>query len=136
MPHYASSFIIERLALDASIGLYAEERAQVQPIAISVRLYFPELPDATSDDEGLFIDYDALCKRLIKTVERQHFQLIEYMAHELFKQARGYLDEHEGQAVALWLKLTKCKPAVPHLEQGASFVMSDLPPGATVVEAN
>lgn len=136
MAHYASSFIIERLALDASIGVYAEERAHPQPIAIAVRLYFPELPGCTDDDDGVFIDYDALCKRLVKTVERQHFQLIEYMANELFQQARTYLDEHNGQAVALWLKLTKCKPAVAHLEQGASFVLSDLPPGSTVVEAD
>lgn len=135
MAHYASCFVIERLALDASIGLYAEERAQSQPVAISARLYFPALPDATGDDDAVFIDYAAFCATLVKTVERQHFQLIEYMAHELFKQGRSYLNAHGAQEIALWIKLTKCKPAVAYLEQGASFVLSDLPPGSTVVEA-
>lgn len=133
MAHYGSSFIIERLALDASIGIYAEERAQAQPVAISVRLYFPELPGCTGNDDAVFIDYAALVERLTKTVQRQHFQLIEYMGYELFKQARDYVNAHGGTSVALWLKLTKSAPAVEHLQNGASFVMSDLPAGATVV---
>lgn len=134
MAHYGSSFIIERLALDASIGLYAEERANAQPVAISVRLYFPELPNAAgNDDEEVFINYAGLSNRLTDTVKRQHFQLIEYMGYELFKQAREYVNVHGGESIALWLKLTKCAPAVEYLENGASFVMSDLPAGATVV---
>lgn len=133
MPHYGSSFIIERLALDASLGLYEQERAHKQPVAISVRLYFPDLPACTSDDSGTFIDYASLSNRLTSLVESQHFQLIEYLAHALFQSAREYLDAHGAKEVALWLKLTKCKPTLRYLTDGASFVLSDLPAGATVL---
>lgn len=133
MPHYGSSFIIERLALPASLGLYEKERAHKQPVVISVRLYFPELPACTQDDAGTFIDYAGLSNRLTGLVESQHFQLIEYLAHALFQAARAYLDAHDAKHVALWLKLTKCKPELRYLEDGASFVLCDLPPGATVL---
>lgn len=133
MAHYGSSFIIERLALDASIGLLDHERAHKQPVAISVRLYFPSLPDCTGNDAGTFIDYASLSNKLTGLVESQHFQLIEYMAHELFKTARAYVDAHGGQKVAIWLKLNKCQPTVRHMVDGASFVLSDLPADATVV---
>ena len=133
MTHYGSSFIIERLTLDASIGLLDHERLHKQPVAISVRLYFPSLPDCTGNDSATFIDYAALSNKLTALVEGQHFQLIEYMASELFKAARAYVDAHGGQQVAIWLKLNKTAPQVRHMVDGASFVLCDLPPQATVL---
>ena len=135
MAHYGSSFIIERLALDASIGVYEQERAHKQPVALSVRLYYPQLPACTTDDAGAFIDYASLSNRLTGLIESQHFQLIEYLANALFSSARDYLDAHGGKDVALWLKLTKCQPDVRHLTEGASFLLSDLPPDATVLRS-
>lgn len=133
MTHYGSSFIIERLALDASIGLLEHERAHKQPVAISVRLYFPSLPDCTGDDAGTFIDYASLSNKLTGLVESQHFQLIEYLANELFKTAREYVNAHGGKHVAVWVKLNKSQPPVRHMVDGASFVLCDLPPNATVL---
>lgn len=136
MAHYGSSFIIERLMLDASIGVYESERQHKQPVALSVRLYFPSLPGGVADDSATFIDYSALSKRLTTLIASKHYQLIEYMAGELFADARDYVNAHGGEKVALWLKLTKCKPEVEHLIDGASFVLSDLAPDATVVAAD
>lgn len=133
MPHYASSFSINRLALEARLGIYDTERAAPQPVAVSLRLYFPEAPACAHDDHAGFIDYAALAAQLTDLVLQREFRLIEYMAQELFCAARQYVSGTGGDAVKIWLKLTKCRPDVPYLVEGASFTLSDLPAGATWV---
>jgi len=133
MAHYAAQFSIHRLALDAHLGVYDAERASPQPVAISLRLYFSKAPICAGDDHGAFIDYAALCDAITHAVETREFRLIEFMAQECFGIARAFVDKRGATDVALWLKLTKLAPDVKHLQQGASFTLSDLPADATVV---
>jgi FolB domain-containing protein len=132
MTHYASSFSINRLRLKARLGVGEAERAAPQPVELSVRWYFAQEPDCVSNDNGEFIDYAGLSQRLSKAIETREFRLIEFMARELFTIARDYIDDHGGKDIKLWLKLTKCQPAVPDLQEGASFILCDLQAGATV----
>ncbi len=133
MAHYGSVFSINRLRVEALIGLHAYEHTKRQPVDICVRLYFSEPPAATGDDNAAVLDYSAIAERLSALATKQHYRLIEYLAQQLFDAVRAYADAHGGQAVKLWVRLTKVSPAVPFLREGASLVLSDLPAGATTV---
>ena len=131
MPHYPASFTIHRLAFPAHLGVYDAERASPQPVAVALRLYFPQAPAATQNDSARFIDYAGVSNAITHAGMTREYRLIEFMAQELFTLARHYLDAHGGAEVKLWLSLTKLAPNVEYLEQGASFALCDLPEGAT-----
>lgn len=134
MTHYAQCFSIDRLRLEAHLGFGEAERAGLQPVEVSMRLYFSAAPSCASHDHAPFIDYAAVAQVMTDAVRQREYRLIEYMAGELFRQVRAYLDAHAGVEVRLWLRLTKCQAPVDGLQGGASYALSDLPPGATTVE--
>ncbi len=135
MTHYAHILTLEHLEMLSHVGFYDEERGKRQRIAISLRLYFPKAPDCCEDDHAKFLDYGALAKFLTEWCEAGEFRLIEFMGMQAFRSVRGYLDAHGCADVPLWLKLTKCTTPVPNLKAGASFIHTDLPPGATTAYA-
>ena len=71
MPHYAHMVSVNRLQVPAHVGFYTGERAKPQPVEICFRLYFPEAPPHTVDDEASFIDYGQLCKGLTDLIAAQ-----------------------------------------------------------------
>lgn len=133
MAHYPYCFAISRLQLAVHMGWEAPERRKPQPVEVDIRLYFPEKPACTSDDNGSFIDYDGLCNGIHKLVSDKEYRLIEYMAHSLHDFVRAYVDATGNPEVRVWLALTKLLPPVPHLVGGATFVTSDLPADATFI---
>lgn len=132
MPHYAHMVSVNRLQLPAHIGFYTGERAKQQPIEISFRLYYPDAPPHTRDDDAEFIDYGVLCKSLTDFVASRKFKLIEFMGAELFRCLRREVDALGGSDIKLWLRMNKIVTPVPGLTGGASYTHCDLPPGATV----
>ena len=133
MTHYSHVLCFNRLRFDMNLGYYDDERAARQPVEVSMRLYFPKAPHATTSDTGEFFDYQPLCDAIVDMVTSTPHRLVEFTATEIFKLARKFVDERGGTDVKLWLLFTKCTPPVQHLEGGASFIHSDLPPGATTV---
>jgi FolB domain-containing protein len=132
MTHYAHQLCVNRLQLAAHIGFYTGERAKPQPVEVCFRLYYPEAPEFTRDDEASFIDYGVLCKALKDYVDAREFKLVEFMASDLHRHLRAVIDAHGGSTIALWLRLNKIAAPVPGLIGGASFTHCDLPAGATV----
>lgn len=124
---------ISRLRLAVHLGFYEAERNARQPVELCLRLYFPVPPACASDDHAQFIDYGMLCQEISKYVEARRFRLVEFMASDLFAHMRQFIDAKGGSGIGLWLKLNKCEAPVPNLQGGASFVLCDLPPGATTV---
>lgn len=133
MTHYAHIFSVDRIEFDAHLGFYAEERAKPQKVGVSMRFYFPASPSWSHDDHAGFIDYAEAVKLVEQAAGARSFNLIEYMAREMFGIVRSYLDTHHGEDIKLWLKLTKCHPPIPAVKSGASFMLSDLPAGASSV---
>lgn len=131
MTHYAHILCFNRLRLDVNLGYYDDERAAFQPVEISMRMYFPEAPAATTDDHGQFFDYHPLCDAIAAMLKSKPYRLVEFMATEVFNLARAFVDERGGSDIKLWVMLNKCAPAVDHLQGGASFIHTDLPPGST-----
>ena len=133
MPHYAHVLTLNRLEIQTHIGFYEAERNQKQPIEVSFRLYFPDAIACNTDDTAAFFNYATLAEVLQTCADSQKFNLIEYMAMELFRHLRKYLDENNGTDARLWLQLNKIKAPVTGLLGGASFVHSDLPADATYI---
>ncbi len=132
MTHYTHMISVNRLQASAHLGFYNGERAKPQPIEVCFRLYFPEAPLASTNDEADFIDYGQLSKTLTDFIASRDFKLIEYMGAELFRQLRADLDARGGTHIKLWLRLNKIAAPVPGLIGGASFTVCDLPADATV----
>ncbi len=132
MTHYAHMVSVSRLQAHAHLGFYTGERAKSQPIEICFRLYFPDAPICSGNDEADFIDYGALCKLLTDYIAAHDFKLIEFMGADLHRQLRADLDARGGAHIKLWLRLNKVAAPVPGLTGGASFTHCDLPAGATV----
>jgi dihydroneopterin aldolase len=131
---FSSAFLIDDIRLMAHLGIYDAERATRQPIAISIRLYFPSPPAWTFDDTVNFFDYQILVEQLTEMVEVRSFRLIEYMAQESLALIRKHLDSIDASHFKIWLKLTKLAPPIASVKGGASFVMTDLPIGAPVLD--
>lgn len=132
MTHYAHMVSVNRLQVHAHLGFYTGERAKLQPIEVSFRLYYPEAPAHTADDEADFIDYGQLAKGLTDLIASRSFKLVEFMGAELFRHLRADLDARGATHIRLWLKLNKVAAPLPGLIGGASYFECDLPPGATV----
>ncbi len=132
MPHYAHMIAVSRLQASAQLGFYTGERAKPQPVEVCFRLYFPQAPAASSNDEADFIDYGQVCKVITDYIAQNEFKLIEYMGAVLFREVRAELDRRGGTGIKLWLRLNKIAAPVPGLTGGASFIHCDLEPGATV----
>jgi len=132
--YYQYVFSINRLHLAAHLGCYAKERSRAQQVEASVRFYFPKVPDCAVNDNGSFIDYDTVSNDLHRIVAKEEFRLIEYMAMQLYRHVRKVVNKQAGKDVKIWIKLTKLAPPVPHLQGGASFVYSDLPADARVID--
>ncbi len=132
MPHYAHMLSVNSLQVPAHIGFYNGERAKPQPIEVCFRLYFPQAPTCTLDDEADFFDYGQLCKLLSDFIASREFKLVEFMASELHRHLRRELDSRGGEHIKLWLRLNKVAAPVPGLTGGACFTHCDIPAGSTV----
>lgn len=132
---YSSMFTVEDIAMMAHLGYYDTERAKRQPISATFRFYFPQLPSCFNDDFGSFVDYQKIIEILDVMVRDNEYRLIEFLTQEIYKVIRGYLDAHNAADAKVWVSLTKLKPDVPLMQGGATFVYTDLPHGATIVQA-
>lgn len=132
MAHYAHMVSVNRLQVHAYLGFYTGERAKLQPVEVSFRLYYPSAPAHTLDDDADFIDYGQLAKGLTDVIASKSFKLIEYMGAALYRQLRADLDARGAQAVRVFFSLNKVAAPVPGLTGGASYTYCDLPPDATV----
>lgn len=131
---FSSAFLIEDVRFEAHLGIYDDERAGLQPVSVSIRLYFPSPPAWTFDDTVNFFDYQVLIERINHMVATRSFRLIEYMTQEVFSSIRSHLDSIDAGHFKLWVKLSKTNPPIPNVLGGASYVMTDLPLGAPVLD--
>jgi dihydroneopterin aldolase len=135
--HYNSCLSINRLRLSVHLGVGEGERSKPQPIEITARLYFPELPNACHNDNAVFICYDMICSALLEYAENKEFKLIEYLTLRLTEVIKASLQAQIGEKAnhaKLWIKLHKCIPPVPYMLDGASFIYSDLPESISAVD--
>ena len=131
--HYPHMLTLTRLRMPVHLGFYDAERAHKQDVEISVRLYYATPPAAAGDDHAPFHDYAKLAAELTDYMNARQFRLLEFMANDMFRHMRAWYDANGGEAIKLWLKVDKVQAPVPGLQEGASYILSDLPAGATAV---
>ena len=77
---------IQKVRVNAILGLYPEERVKPQDIIVSAKLYLDLRRAGLSDDLNDTVDYDSLHRELYKITETSECLLIERLA-ELCVQA-------------------------------------------------
>ncbi len=131
---YCATLAIHRLRLMVNLGRWDDERAERQPIEVTVKLHFPSLPEAyyTDDNDDVFC-YDNLATDIKTFVADRQFNLIEYLTQELHKLTRANIVTQRGEdyAAGVWVTvhLNKCDPPIDGLMGGSSFTFTDLPEG-------
>ncbi len=129
---YPACLNLYKLHLSVYLGRWDEERARLQPVEVSVKFFFPELPPASRQDDSEVMCYDALAAELETYVKDKRFLHIEYLTIQLYEAIRANMLHQMGDAyreVKIWIRMHKIGAPIPALTGGASFVYTDLPDG-------
>lgn len=132
---YPACLTMHKLHLSVNLGRWDDERARLQPVEVSVKFFFPELPPASLEDSAQVMCYDDLSVELADYVKDKNFLLIEYLTVQLHKVIRDNMRRQMGdvyEPVKVWVRLHKFNAPIPSLTGGASFVYTDLPEGVAV----
>ena len=95
------TILIEDLEVMYRVGTTESERAKPQRLLISIELAVDFRRAAATDNLGETIDYDSVCKRLLRFGENQQWQLIETLAVEI---AETLLSEYSAQRITVEIK--------------------------------
>lgn len=106
------------------LGCEKEERVTLQPVEIDLTFFFPEPPEASVKDSGIFACYDKISQSVRALCEKREFRLIEYLGMEIYRIVRGQVTPD----ICIAVKATKCSLPVAFILGGASFSHCDLPP--------
>lgn len=128
-PSYSSALTINRLRLSVHLGCEKEERVTPQPVEVSIRFYYPAIPAPALRDEGEYECYDKISASIRRMCANKEFRLIEFLCMQVYEVARKAVKKD----VKIWVSLTKCNLPVPEVLNGASYLYTDLPPGAWTV---
>lgn len=129
MNSYNNCLTINRLRLTVHLGYENGERKTPQPVEVDIKLFFPELTEASINDDGNFSCYDKISHVIKKLCDEKEFRLIEYLGKEIYNAIRPTVDNE----VKIMVKITKCGLPVSFVLGGASFSYTDLPPFSWVV---
>ncbi len=76
----AGQIVLEGIECQARIGVSRQERAQYQPLEVSVEMHFPAEPAINTDSLDLSIDYEAVVALIQEEVANKKCALLETMA--------------------------------------------------------
>lgn len=89
---YSPSYILPRdivfiknLALDVIIGIYPNERTNVQPITLNLEMVWDNRPAAKSEDIALTLDYEKVSNYIKTFAKESAFLLVETFTETLAK---------------------------------------------------
>ena len=82
---------LRALTVECVVGVYEQERRQLQPIVIQVELDYDFAAAAGADDVAHAVDYDRVAQGITELAQERKFHLIETMAEET---ANMILREH------------------------------------------
>ena len=111
---------IDALALDASIGIYPQERAQRQLVLADLELVFSAVSAAWSDEISHTIDYDEVLACVTDLVASRHFNLLETLAQRM-------LDVVQERFPVERMAVTLSKPAAAGTARKISITKTVLP---------
>jgi FolB domain-containing protein len=110
---------IPGLRLWVSLGCGVEEKTNLQPVDIDIKIDFPQEPiGCHSDQLGDVVCYKTLTELVIESVKNRSFDLIEFLAAHIFEAITKQL-RLEGSVVEI--VVTKPNHPVPHVQKGIVF---------------
>lgn len=75
--------VIEQIAVDAIIGVYAQERIQKQAVLIDLELQYDASQACESDNIEHALDYHKICLDIYQFVRESKFHLLEALAKSI-----------------------------------------------------
>lgn len=119
-----SSLSLNGLRLPIKLGCGPEERVEPQMVRFDVSVSFATLPvGCRSDSIEDTACYARIAEEVSRVSVRQEYHLIESLALQAFAAIKEILTPDQR----LWLKVTKEKPPIPFMNEGASFIIQDPP---------
>jgi len=117
----STSLTINGLRLSVFLGVYPVELLKKQSVSLDVQVQFSQVPKACASDqlEDTYC-YDKLTSHIKAQIATQRFQMIEYLAQELYRSIKAYFPPE----TKLSLRVTK-QPAIADLAGGVSFHYGD-----------
>jgi dihydroneopterin aldolase len=109
------------------LGHTEEEKFNRQPVSFTIELDFKKPPKATVtdelDDTVCYFDITAGIRALC---EKKRFNLVEYLASEIYKSVEKTLKAKKMQSNIAGVKITvlKLAPPVPDVHGGAAYIYS------------
>lgn len=94
---------LERLRVEAVIGIHAWEREVRQPLVLDIELATDARAVAAADDVTAAVDYSAVAERVTAFLQAEQFRLLETLAQA----TAGMLMQEFGVP---WLRLRVGKP--------------------------
>jgi 7,8-dihydroneopterin aldolase/epimerase/oxygenase len=76
---------INKLQIDANIGVYPHEMGQSQPLILDIEIAIATNHKIENDDLETTIDYDILWNKAKDLAQSRHFKLVETYVNELAK---------------------------------------------------
>lgn len=80
---------IKNLLLRTEVGFKEHERGKKQDLIINLKIDFDTIGEEINDNPEMALDYRAICKQIIDTVENNNYNLIETVAHKILTIARS-----------------------------------------------
>lgn len=76
---------IKNLLLRTEVGFKDHEKGKKQDLIINLKLGFETIGEEVSDDPSMALDYRAICKQIIETIESRSYNLIEKVAQDVLE---------------------------------------------------
>lgn len=112
--------LIPGLRLWISLGCGIEEKTNLQPVDIDIRINFSQEPiGCHSDRLDDVVCYKSLTELVIESVKNRSFDLIEFLAAHIFEAITTQLNGLDGSVVEI--VVTKPNHPVPHVQKGIVF---------------
>ncbi|MCH2546325.1 MAG: dihydroneopterin aldolase [Alphaproteobacteria bacterium] len=130
MPHqrltqpYPFCLNIDQLSLPVHLGVTEAEQEHAQTVYMDMRLYYPTVPDANSNDGQEYLCYDALCQQMLDAAQSKPIALIEFLLGELYRAARAIIPNE----IKIYIKISKPLPEslMGYAVQSAAVEYTDL----------
>jgi dihydroneopterin aldolase len=106
---------IHALPIEARLGIYAEEQAELRTFTIDLTLEYDATIAVAEDDFAHAVDYAALEENLRSLAASRPWQLVETLAYHL---AKSVVDSHNRVA---WALVTVHKPQAMRYAQDVTL---------------
>lgn len=128
---YNNCLAVNRIRTSVNLGEEKKERSKPQAVEVDLKLFSPDIPAISKNDNCDFLCYDELSHVIRDFCKKQEFRTIEYLGYQIYLRIRPLIPRH----TKIWVRLIKCDPPIEFVKGGTSFTYSDLPPFSWVVPA-